>query len=133
MGRSVRNTRGISDSRDRALGDVKNELEHSKGDLRKSLSHPHSLSVLEAQPAALARHSPRDWQKTTPMCKFLPRLADFQLLLQARPVGALHQGGLAGGAQLAPDPDPAHREVLAAACRERRCSCTLLTLSSSGT
>lgn len=79
MGRSVRNTRGISDSRDRALGDVKNELEHSKGDLRKSLSHPHSLTVLEAQPAALARHSPRDWQKTTPMCKFLPRLADFQL------------------------------------------------------
>lgn len=56
----MRNTRGISDSRDRALGDVKNELEHSKGDLRKSLSHPHSLAVLEAQPAALARHSPGD-------------------------------------------------------------------------
>lgn len=60
MGRSVRNTRGISDSRDRALGDVKSELEHSKGDLRKSLSRPHSLAVPEAQPAALARHSPRD-------------------------------------------------------------------------
>lgn len=72
MGRSVRNTRGISGSRDCALGDVKNELEHCKGDLRKSLSHPHSLTVLEAQPAAPARHSPRNWQKTTPMCKFLP-------------------------------------------------------------
>lgn len=49
----MRNTRGFSDSRDRALGDVKNELEHSRGDLRKSLSHPLSLKVLEAQPQGL--------------------------------------------------------------------------------
>lgn len=56
----MRNSRGFSDSRDRALGEVTNELEHGKGDLRKSLPHPHSLKVLEAQPAALARHSPRD-------------------------------------------------------------------------
>lgn len=46
MGRSVRNSWGISDSRERALGeDAETRLEHSKGDLRKSLSHPRSLAV----------------------------------------------------------------------------------------
>lgn len=59
-------------------------------------------------------------RKTHPCASSCPCLAAFQLLLQATPVGALHRGGLAGGAQLAPDPDPAHREVPAAACRGRK-------------
>lgn len=46
MGRSTGNTRGISDSRECALGGVENRLErNSKGDLRKTLSHPHSLAA----------------------------------------------------------------------------------------
>lgn len=45
MGRSARTTWGPSDSRERALGDVENRLEHSKGDLRKSRTRPRSLAV----------------------------------------------------------------------------------------
>lgn len=58
-------------------------------------------------------------RKTHPCASSCSCLAAFQLLFQARPVGALHRRGLARATQLAPDPDPAHREVLAAACREK--------------
>lgn len=58
-------TKGISDSRKRALGEDAEKLEHSKADLRKSLSYPHSLVVPggQARPAVLARHAPVDRQK----------------------------------------------------------------------
>lgn len=57
-------------------------------------------------------------RKTHSRASSCPCLAAFQLLLQARPVGALHRGGLAGGAQLAPDQDPAQGSASCSLQRE---------------
>jgi len=98
MGRSARNTRATSDSRERALGeDAENGLEHSKGDLRKSLSHPRSLAV----PGGLAGSAGRTryWgltEKQTPLCKFCPCVAAYGCCGQARPDGTSALSGAGG-------------------------------------
>lgn len=116
MGRSARTIWGPSDSRERALGDVENRLEHSKGDLRKSRSHPRSLAVpggptSSACPAPYrglaAKHPPPCTSCPPQRCRFLPR-------------------GLAGPAGPAPSP-----QAVRAKPRPRRW--TLLTVSSSST
>lgn len=82
IGRSVRNISGISDSRERALGeDAENGVEHRKGDLRKSLSHPHSLTVPAGPAGSTCQTQYRGLTgKHTPLCKFLSTSCCLQLL-----------------------------------------------------